>query len=76
MERVAIVARLKEESGRRAAEVIAAGPPFELAETGITRHRVYLSASEVVALAARDQFGWGDGEAEPAATEAMAGSRR
>jgi hypothetical protein len=68
MARVAIVARLKEGGGPRAAELIAAGPPFELAETGLTRHSVYLSAGEVVFVF--------EGEAEPAATEAMAGSGR
>lgn len=48
MERVAIVARLKEGTGPRAAELIAAGPPFDLVETGIVHQRVYLSAGEVV----------------------------
>ena len=48
MERVAIIARLKDRSETRAAELIAEGPPFGLAETGLVRHRVYLSASEVV----------------------------
>ena len=38
VERLAIVARLKEGSGRRAAELLAAGPPFDLAETGIVHH--------------------------------------
>jgi hypothetical protein len=48
MEHVAIVARLKEGSGPRAAELIAEGPPFDLSEAGIVRHSVYLSTSEVV----------------------------
>lgn len=48
MERVAIVARLKEGTGPRAAELIAAGPTFDLAETSIVDHSVYLSAGEVV----------------------------
>ncbi|MGH3113398.1 MAG: thiamine pyrophosphate-dependent enzyme, partial [Gaiellaceae bacterium] len=48
MERVAIVARLQEGSETRAAEIIAEGAPFDLAETGFVRHSVYLSASEVV----------------------------
>jgi hypothetical protein len=47
MERLAIVARLNEGSGSRAAELVAAGPPFDLAETGIARHSIYLSAGEV-----------------------------
>ena len=50
MERVAIVAGLKEGTGPRAAELIAAGPPFDLAETGIVHHSVHLSAGEVVFL--------------------------
>jgi hypothetical protein len=54
MERVAIVARLKEESGSRAAELIAAGPPFDLAETGI----VHLSAGEVVFVFEGHQVEW------------------
>jgi hypothetical protein len=56
MERVAIVARLKEGSGPRAAELIAGGPPFDLAETGIAR--VYLSAGEVVFVFEGHQVEW------------------
>lgn len=48
MEHVAIVARLKEGSGPRAAELIAEGPPLDLAEAGVVRQSVYLSADEVV----------------------------
>ena len=48
MERVAIVARLKEGSGPRAAELIARGPSFDLAELGLVPHSIYLSADEVV----------------------------
>lgn len=48
MERVAIVAHLKEGGQSRAAELIADGSPFDLAETGIVRHSAYLSESEVV----------------------------
>jgi hypothetical protein len=48
MERVAIVAHLKEGTEQRAAELVAAGPPFDIAETGILRHSIYISASEVV----------------------------
>jgi hypothetical protein len=58
MERLAIVARLKEGSGPRAAELIAAGPPFDLAETGIVRHNVYLSAGEVVFVFEGHQVEW------------------
>ena len=48
MERVAIVARLKEGSGPRAAQLIAGGPSFDLAELGRVPHSIYLSADEVV----------------------------
>ena len=48
MERVAIIARLKEGSEQRAAELVAAGPPFDLSETGIVRHSIYISPSEAV----------------------------
>ena len=58
MERVAIVARLKEGSGPRAAELIAAGPPFDLAEAGISHHSVYLSAGEVVFVFEGHQVEW------------------
>jgi hypothetical protein len=58
MERVAIVARLKEGTGPRADELIAAGPPFDLAETGIVHHSVYLSAGEVVFVFEGHQVEW------------------
>jgi hypothetical protein len=58
MERVAIVVRLKEGSGPRADELIAAGPPFDLAETGIAHHSVYLSAGEVVFVFEGHQVEW------------------
>jgi hypothetical protein len=58
MERVAIVVRLKEGSGPRAAELIAAGPPFDLAATGIAHHSVYLSAGEVVFVFEGHQVEW------------------
>jgi hypothetical protein len=48
MERVAIVADLKRGSQKRASELIAKGPPFDLTESGLVSHRVYLSGGEVV----------------------------
>ncbi len=48
MERVAIIARLKEGSEQRAVDLVGAGPPFDLADTGIVRHRIYVSPTEVV----------------------------
>lgn len=58
MERVAIIARLKEGSEPRAAELIAAGPPFDLAETGIVHHSVYLSAGEAVFVFEGHEVEW------------------
>jgi hypothetical protein len=58
MERVAIVAHLKDGCEDRAAELIANGPPFDLAETGIERHSVYLSASEVIFVFEGHQVEW------------------
>jgi hypothetical protein len=48
MGRVAIIARLKEGNEQRAAELVAAGPPFDLADTGIVRHSIYISPGEAV----------------------------
>lgn len=48
MERLAIVARLKPGAEERAAGLIRGGPPFDLAASGLDRHAVYLSATEVV----------------------------
>ncbi len=48
MERLVVIAPLKAGQGPRAAELIAAGPPFDLAEIGIVRHSVHLSAREVI----------------------------
>jgi hypothetical protein len=110
MERVAIVVRLKEGSGPRAAQLIEAGPPFDIAESGLVHHSVYLSAGEVVFVfegpqvewivdelvdnpfhpkvraaferwrsivdglprIAREQFGWGVGDAAPSSDDLTA----
>jgi hypothetical protein len=48
MDKLAIVARLKSGSEQRAAELLAKGVPFDAEESGLDRHTVYLSASEVV----------------------------
>jgi hypothetical protein len=58
MERVAIVARLKEGSEQRAAELVRAGPPFDLTATGIVRHSVYISASETVFVFEGHEVEW------------------
>lgn len=48
MQRLVVVAPLAQGNEERAAELIAAGPPFELEDTELERHGVYLSAGEVV----------------------------
>jgi len=58
MERVAIIAHLKEGSERRAADLVAAGPPFDLADAGIVRHSVYISAHEAVFLFEGHEVEW------------------
>jgi hypothetical protein len=58
MKRLAIVARLKKGSESRANELVAAGPPFDLEQTGLARHSVYLSATEVVFLFEGHEVEW------------------
>jgi hypothetical protein len=58
MERVAIIARLKEGCEQRAAELVGAGPPFDLTETGIVRHSIYISASEAVFVFEGHEIEW------------------
>jgi hypothetical protein len=58
MERVAIIARLKAGSERRAAELVEAGPPFDLSDTGIVRHSIYISASEAVFVFEGPEVEW------------------
>jgi hypothetical protein len=58
MERVAIIARLEEGSEQRAVELVAAGPPFDLTDTGIVRHSVYISPSEVVFVFEGHEVEW------------------
>ena len=58
MERVAIVARLKEGGEQRAQELVGAGPPFDLEGTGIARHNIYVSAGEAVFVFEGHQVEW------------------
>ena len=58
LERLAIIARLKEGTAHRAAELIDRGPPFDLAEIGLTSHSVFLSAKEVVFVFEGHQVEW------------------
>jgi hypothetical protein len=58
MERVAIIARLKEGTEQRAAELVGAGPPLDFTNTGIVRHSIYLSASEAVFVFEGHEVEW------------------
>ena len=48
MEQLALIARLKSGAEPQAAELIAQGPPFDISESGLKQHMVFLSADEVV----------------------------
>jgi hypothetical protein len=58
VERVAIIARLKEGSEQRAAELVRAGPPFDLADTGVVRHSIFISPSEAVFVFEGHEVEW------------------
>lgn len=58
MERVMIIARLNKGAERKAAELIAKGPPFDPKESGFLRHAVYLSSQEVVFLFEGHEVAW------------------
>ena len=58
MKRLAIVARLKKGSESRASKLIAAGPPFDLEQTGLARHSIYLSATEVIFVFEGHEVEW------------------
>jgi hypothetical protein len=58
MEQLAVVARLKSGAEPQAAELIANGPPFDLADSGLTRHTVFLSAGEVVFVFEGHEVEW------------------
>jgi hypothetical protein len=48
VERLVVTARLREGAAAQAERVLAAGPPFDPAEEGMTRHAVYLTPAEMV----------------------------
>ena len=58
METVALIARLKPGSEEQAAQLLAAGPPFDPSARGLSRHAVYLSAGEVVFVFEGDEVEW------------------
>ena len=58
MERIAVIARLREGAAERAAELLAQGPPFDPANVGLSRHAAYLSAREVVFVFEGPEVEW------------------
>jgi len=58
VERIAVIARLREGAAERAAELLAQGPPFDPADVGLSRHAAYLSAREVVFVFEGPEVEW------------------
>ncbi len=58
MERMLIVARLKDGVHQEAELLLAQGPPFEPGELRFDRHAVFLSATEVVFLFEGPEVEW------------------
>ncbi|MDX6408738.1 MAG: hypothetical protein QOE13_1809 [Gaiellaceae bacterium] len=58
MNRLMIVARLKEGAHEEAEALIAAGPPFDPEELGFHRHAAYLTAGELVFLFEAPEVEW------------------
>jgi len=48
MQRIAVIAKLKANTEKRAAELIEGGPPFDPDRLGFERHSVYLSGNHAV----------------------------
>jgi hypothetical protein len=58
LERLALIARLKEGAQPRAGELIAQGPPFDLEARGFVRHSVFLSATDVIFVFEAPEVEW------------------
>ena len=58
MQRVAIIARLRDGCEERATELVARGAPFDPGESGFDRHLVFLSATEVVFVFEGPEVEW------------------
>ena len=58
MNRLLIVARLREGAHEEAEALIAAGPPFDPEELGFHRHGAYLTAGEIVFLFEAPEVEW------------------
>jgi hypothetical protein len=48
MQRIAVIAKLKPDSERRATELVESGPPFDPDKLGFERHSVYLSGDHAI----------------------------
>src|SRR6266542_106529 len=58
MEAVMVVARLLPDAGPQAQRMLANGPPFDPEERGFHRHRVFLTATEVIFLFEAPDVEW------------------
>jgi len=58
MEAVMVVARLLPDAGPQAQRMLANGPPFDPEERGFHRHRVFLTATEVIFLFEAPEVEW------------------
>ncbi|MBD0338572.1 MAG: CBS domain-containing protein [Thermoleophilia bacterium] len=58
MNRVAVIARFKPEQAELVKALLTAGPPYELADTAIDRHAVFLSAREVTFVFEGPEVEW------------------
>jgi hypothetical protein len=58
VDRVALIARLRSGAEEQAAQLLAAGPPFDPGARGLAGHTVYLSAGEVVFVFEGDEVEW------------------
>jgi hypothetical protein len=58
MNRLMIVARLREGLHEEAERLLSAGPPFDPEEHGLHRHAAYLTAGEVVFLFEAPEVEW------------------
>jgi hypothetical protein len=58
MNRLMIIARLRQGAHDEAEALIAAGPPFEPDELGLHRHAAYLTAGEIVFLFEAPEVEW------------------
>lgn len=58
MQQLAIVVPLRKGADKRAAELLAAGAPFDPGEAGFERHAVYLTGSEAVFVFEGPEVEW------------------